>query len=90
MKQGSRNAGILQAFFFGGFLAATTTVWPTHPAQSRTDSINFVDSPKVILDEAWQLVNQEYVDGSFNHTNWEKVRSDLLKPTYSSKEEAYT
>jgi carboxyl-terminal processing protease len=90
MKPGSFPSQLLRAFFFGGILATATTLIPTRPADSRTDGVTLTDSPKVVLDEAWQLVNQYYVDKSFNHSDWQAVRSDLLKPSYSSKEQAYT
>ncbi len=80
----------LQAFLVGGVLATTTTILPTHPAQGRTEGVTFTNSPKVVLDEAWQLVNQYYVDNSFNHNDWQAVRQDLLKSSYTSKEQAYT
>ncbi|WOD38576.1 S41 family peptidase [Nodosilinea sp. E11] len=48
------------------------------------------DSPKVVIDEAWQIINREYVDGSFNHTDWQATRQDLLSREYTSQEAAYT
>jgi carboxyl-terminal processing protease len=47
------------------------------------------DSPKAVLDEAWQIVYQEYVDNSFNQTNWQQTRQQLLGQEYSSRESAY-
>ncbi len=47
------------------------------------------DSPKAIVDEAWQIVNREYVDGSFNHTDWQATRQALLSKNYTTKEQAY-
>jgi carboxyl-terminal processing protease len=90
MKQGSFSSQVLRAFFIGGVLATATTLIPIRPADSRTDGIAFTDSPKVILDEAWQLVNQYYVDNTFNHNDWQAIRKDLLSPSYSSKDQAYT
>ncbi len=90
MKQGSFPSQILRAFFIGGVLATATSLIPIRPADSRTDGIAFTDSPKVILDEAWQLVNQYYVDNTFNRNDWQAVRKDLLSPSYSSKDQAYT
>jgi carboxyl-terminal processing protease len=90
MKQGSFLSQILRAFFIGGVLATATSLIPIRPADSRTDGIAFTDSPKVILDEAWQLVNQYYVDNTFNHNDWQAIRKDLLSPSYSSKDQAYT
>jgi carboxyl-terminal processing protease len=91
MKKGSSTtAQILRAFICGGVIASTTAFLPARPAASRTDGIALTDSPKVVLDEAWQLVNQYYVDNTFNHNDWKAIRSDLLKPSYNSKEHAYT
>lgn len=50
----------------------------------------FEDSPKVILDEAWQLVYQEYVDGDFNRVDWLGVRQALLSGDYTSRDAAYS
>ncbi len=50
----------------------------------------FTDGPKAILDEAWQIVYREYVDESFNRTDWVEVRQDLLGQTYTSRQAAYT
>jgi carboxyl-terminal processing protease len=47
------------------------------------------DNPKAVLDEAWQLVNREYVDASFNQTDWLAVRQRLLSQDYTSTEAAY-
>ncbi len=49
----------------------------------------FKDSPKAIVDEAWQIVNREYVDGTFNRLNWQKTRMELLKRNYSNRQDAY-
>ncbi|MEL7502025.1 MAG: S41 family peptidase [Cyanobacteria bacterium J06554_6] len=59
----------------------TMTAAPTEAA--------FHDSPKAVLDEAWQIVYREYVDPNFNHTDWVAVRQDLLGQTYSSPQAAY-
>jgi carboxyl-terminal processing protease len=42
------------------------------------------------LDEAWQLVFREFVDGKFNQVNWQAQREELLSKNYTSREEAYT
>lgn len=62
---------------------ATTTLLKA-PAQA-----SFHDSPKAVLDEAWQIVNREYVDTSFNQVDWQAVRQDLLSRRYSNTQEAY-
>ncbi|MFN5854412.1 MAG: carboxyl-terminal processing protease CtpC [Pseudanabaenaceae cyanobacterium] len=48
------------------------------------------DSPKEVVDEAWQVINREYVDGTFNKNDWLQVRRKFVeKRDYSSKTEAY-
>lgn len=47
------------------------------------------DSPKAVLDQAWQIVNREYVDTHFNHTDWQATRQRLLSQDYTSREAAY-
>jgi carboxyl-terminal processing protease len=48
------------------------------------------DSPKALVDQAWQIVQRNYVDRSFNKQDWIAVRSQYLKPTYSSTAAAYS
>ncbi|MEM6448952.1 MAG: S41 family peptidase [Cyanobacteria bacterium P01_D01_bin.105] len=50
----------------------------------------FRNSPKVVLDEAWQLVYQEYVDADFNRVDWLGVRQTLLSGDYTSRDAAYS
>lgn len=59
------------------------------PVPSPLSRAALHDSPKVVLDEAWQLVNQEYVDSTFNQNDWQAVRHDLLNRDYADREEAY-
>lgn len=48
------------------------------------------DSPRAIVDKVWQLVNQEYVGGSFNQQDWFATRRKLLSQNYTSREQAYS
>lgn len=48
------------------------------------------DNPKAVLDEAWQLVHREYVDSTFNQTDWLEVRQRLLSRDYTSTQAAYS
>lgn len=46
--------------------------------------------PKETIDEVWQIINHQYVDSSFNHTDWLKVRQEYINnASYNNKEEAY-
>ncbi len=47
------------------------------------------DSPKVVVDEVWQLVNNEFVDRDFNRVDWQAKREELLQRNYDSTKEAY-
>ncbi|MEO0539768.1 MAG: S41 family peptidase [Cyanobacteria bacterium P01_A01_bin.105] len=59
-------------------------------ATARPTEASFSDSPKAVLDEAWQIVYREYVDPTFNHTDWVAVRQDLLGQPYRSRQAAYS
>jgi carboxyl-terminal processing protease len=49
----------------------------------------FRESPKELIDEVWQIINRQYVDATFNQTDWREVRSEYLGKEYTDKEEAY-
>lgn len=49
----------------------------------------FKDGPKEIVDEVWNLIDNQYVDDSFNSLDWNTVRLDYLNRTYDDKEAAY-
>ncbi|MBP0019784.1 MAG: PDZ domain-containing protein [Cyanobacteria bacterium SBLK] len=47
------------------------------------------NSPKAIVDEVWQIVNNEFVGRDFDREEWQEMRQDLLEREYTSQEEAY-
>ncbi|MDJ1169957.1 S41 family peptidase [Roseofilum sp. BLCC_M154] len=49
----------------------------------------FQDGPKELVDEVWQIINNRYVDGTFNQVDWEQVRQEYLARNYTSDQEAY-
>jgi len=69
-----------------GTIISFSWLMPTFTAPA---SAELSESPKTIVDEVWQLVNQRFVDPDFNHDNWEKTREELLDRNYQSKAEAY-
>jgi carboxyl-terminal processing protease len=85
MKQLRDFPRLLPLALFSGTVAITSVLGVMSPAQAK-----FEDSPKAVLDEAWQIVNREYVDTSFNQVNWQAVRQELLSREYSSTQEAYS
>ena len=72
-----------------GAMAAGACLATLLPISSTSTNAAFKDSPKAIVDEAWQIVNREYVDGTFNRLDWQKTRMELLKRNYGSRQEAY-
>lgn len=89
MKRASVFPHLLHLVLFGGAIAATTSMSLLSPPLSDAVYASFENSPKAVLDEAWQIVNREYVDPSFNQVDWQLVRQELLSRNYSSQREAY-
>lgn len=78
-----------QTALVGGAIAATATLSLFVPGLSTSVRAALQDSPKTVVDEAWQIVNREYVDGTFNKVDWQQVRQSLLNKNYTTREEAY-
>jgi carboxyl-terminal processing protease len=89
MKLISTRSFPLQVVALGGLMFASTTLTVLAPSWNTAVRAGLQDSPKVILDEAWQLVNNYYVDGSFNRVDWLATRRNLLGQSYTSKQQAY-
>ncbi len=66
--------------------AVTVTGAGIHLSQSKAF---FQESPKELIDQVWQLINRNFVDATFNQTDWEAVRTEYLGRDYSSQEDAY-
>ena len=49
------------------------------------------DSPKEVMDQAWQIVFRDYLDinGKYTPEKWRSLRRDVLAKTYGSPKEAY-
>lgn len=67
------------------FLAASPFLGPPSVASLISDS------PKEVMDQAWQIVFRDYLDtsGSYDPTSWRSLRKDLLARSYSSPDESY-
>lgn len=90
MNPSPRKSPLLQGALVSSALAATAAFYLFAPAWCREVSAALQDSPKNIVDEAWQVVNREYVDGTFNQVDWQATRQQLLSKNYKSREQAYT
>lgn len=60
------------------------SIWLFNP----TDAKAYTEEEKLLL-QSWRLVNEAYVDDSFNHQNWWFVREKFLQKPLHNKEEAY-
>lgn len=89
MNQYQKHFPWLKGVLFTGAIATTAALSVFAPIAGRSVFAALQDSPKTIVDEVWQLVNQEYVDNTFNKVDWQTTRQQLLSKNYTSKEEAY-
>jgi carboxyl-terminal processing protease len=89
MNQSAKRHSPLQAALIGGAIATTATISVFGQAWTKCVHAALQDSPKALVDQVWQLVNHEYVDGKFNQQDWQAIRYNLLSKDYSSKEQAY-
>jgi carboxyl-terminal processing protease len=49
----------------------------------------FTEEQKLLL-QSWRLVNQSYLDETFNHQNWWLIRQKYLKKPLANRQETYT
>ncbi|MDB9312014.1 S41 family peptidase [Spirulina sp. CS-785/01] len=54
------------------------------------EAVALEDSPKIIVDEVWQIVNNEFVGRDFDQEDWQVKRQELLSEEYSSHKDAYS
>ncbi|MBF2028888.1 MAG: PDZ domain-containing protein [Oscillatoriales cyanobacterium C42_A2020_001] len=88
MNRSLHHLSLSKAALCSGAVAATAAITLFGPGLGRVRAA-LQDSPKALLDEAWQIVNREYVDETFNRVNWQAERQVLLDKSYSSRQEAY-
>jgi len=75
--------------FCGGIFFSSAAAALFLPAFSSSVRAAWEDSPKAVVDEAWQIVYREYVDPSFNQKDWVAIRQELLSREYNSPEATY-
>jgi carboxyl-terminal processing protease len=89
MNQHPKHFPWLKGVFFTGAITTTALLSLVVPVGGRSVFAALQDSPKSLVDEVWQIVNQEYVDRNFNQVDWQATRQQLLSKNYTSKEQAY-
>ena len=70
---------------------AATAVMARDMVISPTGGVAIADSPKEVMDQAWQIVFRDYLDtsGKYNTDKWRKLRRDLLAKSYGTPKDAY-
>ncbi|MFM8276058.1 MAG: S41 family peptidase, partial [Cyanobium sp.] len=70
---------------------AATAVMARDMVISPTGGMAISDSPKEVMDQAWQIVFRDYLDtsGKYNTDKWRQLRRDLLAKSYGSPKDAY-
>lgn len=73
----------------GATAVTLTTIAVTSLGIHSQGQALFKESPKELVDEVWQIIQRQYVDGTFNQVDWQAVRKEYLNKSYSNKKEAY-
>lgn len=59
------------------------------PETGLRDEVIWSSEAQTVVEEVWEVVNRNYVDGNFNEVDWQAVGDKYLKRPYPNKEEAY-
>ncbi len=80
----------LVALAGAGSLAAVAVLGSDVLLGSSTAAI-ISDSPKEVMDEAWQIVFRDYLDttGKYTEDRWKILRRDVLNKSYGNTKDAY-
>ncbi|MEA5416956.1 S41 family peptidase [Synechococcus sp. BA-132 BA5] len=70
---------------------AATAVMAREMVLTPTGTVSISDSPKEVMDQAWQIVFRDYLDttGKYTPEQWRKLRRSLLSKSYSTPKDAY-
>ena len=70
---------------------AATAVVAREMVLAPTNGVAISDSPKEVMDQAWQIVFRDYLDttGRYDAERWRKLRRDLLAKSYGTPKDAY-
>ncbi len=88
-QQGFRRIALV-ALAGAGSLAAVVVLGSDLLLGSSTAAI-ISDSPKEVMDEAWQIVFRDYLDttGKYTDDRWKILRRDVLNKNYGNTKDAY-
>ena len=70
---------------------AATAVVARELVLAPSGGVSITDSPKEVMDQAWQIVFRDYLDttGKYTPERWRQLRRDVLAKTYASPKDAY-
>ena len=70
---------------------AATAVMAREMVLTPTGTVSISDSPKEVMDQAWQIVFRDYLDttGKYTPDQWRKLRRSVLSKSYSTPKDAY-
>lgn len=78
-----------QSLVLGATAVVLTTVAVVGAGHLPQSQAFLRESPKELVDEVWQIIDREYVDGTFNQVDWQAVRTEYLNRSYDNQEQAY-
>lgn len=70
---------------------ATTAVLAREMVMAPTANLTIAESPKEVMDQAWQIVFRDYLDttGKYTPERWRTLRRELLARSYGNPKQAY-
>ena len=70
---------------------AATAVMARDMVLLPVGSLAITDSPKEVMDQAWQIVFRDYLDttGKYTPDRWRSLRRELLARSYGNPKQAY-
>jgi carboxyl-terminal processing protease len=70
---------------------AATAVMARDMVLTPAGGVSISDSPKEVMDQAWQIVFRDYLDttGKYTPEQWRKLRRSVLAKSYSTPKDAY-
>jgi carboxyl-terminal processing protease len=70
---------------------AATAVMAREMVLAPAGGLSIADSPKEVMDQAWQIVFRDYLDttGKYDAAKWRQLRRSMLAKSYASPKDAY-
>ena len=89
MAIGRSRAGLIVLAGVGA--CAASAVLAREVVTAPGGSLRISDSPKEVMDQAWQIVFRDYLDinGKYTSDHWRELRREVLAKSYGSSKEAY-